>query len=96
MYITPEILDEFKGRMRITHSSEDDYLSSLLNTSYADIKSKCGPFDIKTELRGRELVFERARYSFNDALEYFDGNFLSQILSFSLDNLPAGDVDEGV
>ncbi|MGD7007619.1 phage head-tail connector protein [Metabacillus sp. 84] len=98
MDITTDLVAEFKDRMRITHSSEDGYLSSLLRTSYADIKAKCGEFDINLDDRGKELVFERSRYAFNDALEYFNDNFLSQINSFGLDNLPepVGDEDAGI
>jgi len=97
MEITPTILEEFKDRMHITHSSEDGNLSFLLQSSYADIKQKCGEFDIQENVRGKELVFERARYAYNDALEYFDDNFLSQINSFSFSlMLEEGDSDEEV
>ena len=79
--------------MRITHSSEDEYLRELIVASYEDIKSKCGTFTIKTDKRGTELVYERSRYAYNDALEFFNDNFLSQINSFAFDNLP--DEEEG-
>jgi len=78
--------------MHISHNSEDSNLHRLLSSSYADIKAKCGNFDItgntENDLRGKELVFERARYAYNDALEYFDNNFLSQLNSFALSLLP--------
>ncbi|WP_241475479.1 phage gp6-like head-tail connector protein [Priestia flexa] len=97
MDITEEVLTLFKERMHITHSSEDNTLKELLQASYEDIKSKCGVFAIDTSYRGRELVFERTRYVYNDAIEYFDTNFLSMINSFSIDNLPVEvDTDEGV
>ncbi|MGM8215172.1 phage gp6-like head-tail connector protein [Bacillaceae bacterium W0354] len=86
--ITDEILKEFKERMHISHSSEDSNLKQLLSSSFVDIKSKCGVFDLEgdkdTDLRGKELVFERARYAYNDALEYFNDNFLSDINSLAL------------
>jgi hypothetical protein len=95
--ITPEILASFKGRMHITHSSEDDTLIEHLEASYEDIQSKCGSFDITQDYRGKELVLERSRYVYNDALEYFDDNFLSQLNSFAIDNLPEeGDSDAAV
>jgi len=93
--ITNEILQEFRERMHISHNSEDSNLHRLLSSSYADIKAKCGNFDItgntENDLRGKELVFERARYAYNDALEYFDNNFLSQLNSFALSLLPEED-----
>jgi hypothetical protein len=95
--ITSEVLASFKGRMHITHSSEDDDLIEYLEASYEDIQSKCGGFDITQDYRGKELVFERSRYAYNDALEYFDDNFLSQLNSFAIDNLSEeGDSDAAV
>ncbi|WZX99623.1 phage head-tail connector protein [Bacillus sp. FSL W7-1360] len=89
--ISNEIVKDFKDRMRITHTSEDAYLSSLLRTSYVDIQGKCGEFDISNDAIGKELVFERSRYVYNDALEFFNDNFLSQINSFALMNRGADD-----
>ncbi|PAM92619.1 hypothetical protein B4N84_22260 [Flavobacterium sp. IR1] len=91
--ITPEIIDEFKARMHITHGAEDDNLKRLLSFSYADIQDKCGEFDMSVDGPGKELVFERSRYAYNDAIEYFNDNFLSQINSFAFENLPE---EEGV
>ncbi|MFB4471821.1 phage gp6-like head-tail connector protein [Oceanobacillus caeni] len=85
--------------MHISHN-EDSNLRQLLSFSYAYIKSKCGEFDLSGEteidLLGRELVFERTRYAYNDALEYFNTNFLSDINGLSLDiALKEGDAIEG-
>ena len=59
-------------------------MSSLLNS--------CGKFNIygdtDTDKRAKELVFERTRYAYNDALEYFETNFLSQITGLSLSLIP--------
>jgi len=96
MDITPELIKEFKDRLHITHSAEDDNLSFLLQSSYEDIQQKCGEFDINENVRGKELVFERARYAYNDALEYFDDNFLSQINSLSFSILFEEDEDEEI
>lgn len=86
--VTPQLLEEFKERMHITHGSEDNNLKRLLSFSIAAIKDSCGDFDIYGEMeldqRAKELVFERARYAYNDALEFFDDNFLSQINSLGL------------
>lgn len=81
--VTSELLEEFKKRMHITHD-EDDNLIRLLSFSIADIKSKCGPFDIEVNDVAKELVFERTRYTYNDALEYFNANFQSQINSLGM------------
>jgi hypothetical protein len=78
MSITDEILIEFKGRMHLG-DHEDDDLRRILSASNKDLVSKCGDYDINADEEFKELVFERSRYVYNDALEYFDTNFLSQI-----------------
>lgn len=91
--INDALVSEFRKRMKIYHQSEDDDLKRILSASFADIKAKCGEFFIDENERGKELVFERSRYVYNDALEHFDDNFVSQILSLSLE-LEGGALDE--
>lgn len=92
--ISDEVLKEFKSRMRISHSIEDDNIKNILEMSYEDLKNRCGDFDIDEYLRGRELVFERSRYVYNDSLEFFEDNFLSEITSIGLELV--GDTDDSV
>lgn len=82
--ITPDTLAEFKARMHISHDGEDSNLEQLLSFSIAGIKVSCGPFVIEENELAKELVFERARYAYNDALEYFEDNFQSEIISLGL------------
>lgn len=84
MEISDELLQEFKDRMHISHSAEDEHLKKILSASIADLLIKCGPFDLVENERARELVFERTRYVYNDALEFFEDNFLSLITSLGL------------
>ena len=84
MIITEEILKEFKDRMHLG-DFEDENLRRILSASHAELKRVCGDYDIKTDETFKELVFERSRYVYNDALEYFNTNFLSQINSLSID-----------
>ena len=92
--ISDEVLKEFKSRMRISHSIEDDNIKNILEMSYEDLKNRCGDFDIDEYLRGRELVFERSRYVYNDSLEFFEDNFLSEITSIGIELV--GDTDDSV
>lgn len=85
MAITPEILQEFKDRMHLD-DYEDDNLTRILKASHADLTKICGDHDIETDERFKELVFERSRYAYNDALEYFYNNFLTQINNLNLGN----------
>ena len=87
MEITQELLQEFKDRMHISHN-EDNNLKQLLSFSITRIKASCGDFNIygekETDISAKELVFERTRYAYNDAIEYFEDNFLSDITSLGL------------
>ncbi|MCI0766057.1 hypothetical protein [Bacillus sp. TL12] len=82
--ISNEILQQFKERMRLG-DDEDDNLRRILFASNEDLKRICGSYDLNKDEVFKELVFERSRYVYNDALEYFDKNFLSQINSLSID-----------
>lgn len=81
--ITPEVLKEFKERMHLD-DGEDDNLLRILKASNDDLIVICGSYDIGTNERFKELVFERSRYAYNDALEYFYTNFLTQINNLNL------------
>jgi len=82
--ISTELLQQFKERMRLG-DDEDDNLRRILSTSNKDLIRVCGNYDINDDEVFKELVFERSRYVYNDALEYFDKNFLSQINSLSIE-----------
>ncbi|RWS44117.1 hypothetical protein EKA14_10330 [Bacillus mycoides] len=82
--ISNEILQQFKERMRLG-DEEDDNLKRILSTSNKDLIRVCGDYDLTNDEVFKELVFERSRYVYNDALEYFDKNFLSQINSLSIE-----------
>ncbi|MDZ5609614.1 hypothetical protein U2I54_21780 [Bacillus pseudomycoides] len=82
--ISNEILQEFKERMRLG-DDEDDNLRRILSASNQELIRICGSYDINNDETFKELVFERSRYTYNDALEYFNANFLSQINSLSIE-----------
>ncbi|ANS50962.1 MULTISPECIES: hypothetical protein [Bacillus] len=82
--ISDEILQEFKERMHLG-DEEDDNLKRILSTSNKALLRVCGDYDLNNNEEFKELVFERSRYAYNDALEYFDKNFLSQINSLGVD-----------
>lgn len=98
--IAPEILIEFKERMRLG-DDEDKNLKRILLASLQALKKICGDYDIQTDETFKELVFERSRYAYNDSLEYFNENFLSMINSLGIDKALdeislVGDVDAKV
>lgn len=82
--ISDVIIQEFKERMHLG-DEEDDNLKRILSTSSKALLRICGNYDLNKDEEFKELVFERSRYVYNDALEYFDKNFLSQINSLGID-----------
>ncbi|PGU15356.1 hypothetical protein [Bacillus thuringiensis] len=82
--ISDEILQEFKERMHLG-DEEDDNLKRILSMSNKALLRVCGDYGLNNNEEFKELVFERSRYAYNDALEHFDKNFLSQINSLGVD-----------
>ncbi|PEE57078.1 hypothetical protein CN277_27535 [Bacillus cereus] len=82
--ISDVTIQEFKERMHLG-DEEDDNLKRILSTSNKALLRVCGNYDLNKDEEFKELVFERSRYVYNDALEYFDKNFLSQINSLCID-----------
>ncbi|GGI64739.1 hypothetical protein ACFQOY_13675 [Enterococcus alcedinis] len=80
-------LANFKKRMKIFGKSEDENLENILSASFMRINQLVGPYDANNDLNFIELVFERSRYAYNDSIEYFEGNFQSFILDYSLQNM---------
>lgn len=80
--ITNEVLEEFKERMHLG-DFEDDNLLRILKSSCDDLREMCGEYELTNETF-KELVFERSRYVYNDALEYFEENFLTRINTLSM------------
>lgn len=95
--VTDDLIKEFKDRNRITHSFEDSNIKRLLSFSVQYVESRCGEFDTESDnendMLATELVLERTRYAYNEALEYFEDNFLSEITALSI--IKSGDSDEG-
>lgn len=57
----------------------------MLESSEANILSLVGS-QRPTEPRVRELILERARYVYNDQVEFFYGNFQGDLMALSLEN----------
>lgn len=89
------LLDEFKARNHIFHDSENDNLNDILSKSRVAIKRLVGSDDL-TKPQIAELVLERSRYVYNDALEYFNDNFQSELIGVSLDNYSPESGDDDV
>jgi hypothetical protein len=95
MSITETVLSEFKERMHL-EDHEDENLRRILSASVVALKKACGDYDINSDEDFKELVFERSRYVYNDALEFFNKNFLSEINSLGISKALEGDSDATV
>ncbi len=81
----------FKDRMHIFHDSENDNIIRILQASEQAIKRDCGDYEPDNQV-AIELVLERARYVYNDSIEFFADNFREQLMSLSLELFnPTGD-----
>lgn len=89
-----ELLEEFKDRMHLGNG-EDSNLENILSNSFEDLIEKCGDYSVNHK-RFRELIIERSRYVYNDAVEYFDTNFQSQINSLGFAKAVEVKTDESV
>lgn len=78
-------LDSFKLRMRISHDAEDDNLVMMLSASVRAIAKLTGSHQVSDEFV--ELVMERARYVYHDALDEFRTNYDDEIHDLYLANL---------
>lgn len=79
------LLKSFKERMKIFHNGEDENISRILESSEAYILKIVGSQDI-SDPRIKELVQERARYVYNDQVEFFYENFQGDLMMLSLEN----------
>lgn len=80
-----DLLVEFKSKMRIFHSAEDDNLKSILESAVQFVNDMVGGPDYKIHPRKKSLILNRARYDYNGMLEFFDGNFQHEILNLSIE-----------
>ncbi|MFC4652640.1 hypothetical protein ACFO26_06925 [Lactococcus nasutitermitis] len=73
-------LPSFKQRMRISTEDSDETanLMTMLTASYSSILRLVGVEDA-TDFEMQELIFERTRYTYNDALDEFLHNYQENI-----------------
>lgn len=80
--------------MKIYNKAEDANLSRILNASQRRITDITGIASNAGDDVYDELVLERARYAYNDQVEFFDANFLDDLLSASLTSYEPGDDED--
>ena len=83
--ITQEILMQFKNRMRLG-DDEDENLLRILKASHQALFIICGRRNINEDEVYKELVFNRSRYEYNDAIEYFNKHFQNEINTLGIES----------
>lgn len=81
------MLEDLKNYLNITWEDEDidKKLNNLIEESERSLNAIFGvDIDYSDNLEARELLFNRIRYAYNNALEYFETNFSKEILRISL------------
>ena len=80
------ILEELKARLRITEDEEDlDLLRPILKKGIAKINNIVGAdINYEEDEEAREILLEYGRYSYNNAGEYFEENFSSDLIRLQI------------
>lgn len=82
--VPPQLLEDVKNYINITWSdpATDAKVCGLIANSTAYLDSKLGGEpDYESDGMPRELLFERVRYGWSEALDVFEANYLSSILT---------------
>lgn len=81
------MLQEVKTYLCITWEDEDldRRVTELIEQSKAALLNLTdAQLDFNSDKEARELLFNRIRYAYNNAIEYFESNFASEILRMQL------------
>lgn len=76
-------LAEVKDRLNIFHSTEDEKLKLMVESSIASLKDLI-PNTSEADSRFKTLVYERVLYMYNDQLAFFESNYQAEILNLSI------------
>ena len=80
------ILEELKARLKIIGEEEDrELLLPILNKGKAKINNIVGAdINFEDDEEAKELLLEYGRYSYNNAGEYFETNFSSDLVRLQI------------
>ncbi|MCQ6530753.1 head-tail connector protein [Bacillus mycoides] len=80
------LLQDVKSRLRITWDDEDEQLKKTIERGKAYLQNLCGTsFSFEQENQVKQLLIERCRYEYNNALEDFEKNFRGELQRFIID-----------
>lgn len=90
------LLQEVKAYLKITWDDEDTHIQNIINRGKARLNEVVGTeLDFDSPGLAQDLLLDYCRYSYNNAVEYFEENFREQILRLQLVTgvalMPAGE-----
>ena len=75
-----DLLDDVKEALAITWDEEDNHIVKLIGSSVYYINDLVGAeLNLVVNLTARELVINRIRYEYNNALDQFEENFYREL-----------------
>ncbi|MBO0450758.1 phage head-tail connector protein [Candidatus Enterococcus murrayae] len=81
--ISKELLDEVKDKLDITWDDNDASVKSIIFRACTYLQSKVSQkLQFTQDSEEYSLLLERCRYDWNNALDEFETNYASEILSF--------------
>lgn len=79
------MLQEVKEYLKITWEDEDNYIQGIINRGKDYLNNLTGTeLDFEVEGQPKALLLDYCRYTYNNALEYFEGNFHKEIIRLQL------------
>lgn len=87
------MLKELKERLGITWDDKDSELIRSIEAGKEYLEGIAGTtLDFESSSFNKLLLFEYCRYNYNNAIEYFEGNFNSQLVQLQIRSLVKKDV----
>lgn len=89
-----QLLKEVKDELKITWDDEDEPLNRMIERGKVYFEELTGTnMDFLAEGQPKSLLLNYCRYDYNNALEYFEGNFQPEILRLQLTEAVKHDAD---
>lgn len=78
--VSPDLFGEIKHALAITWNEEDREIKRLAERSVYALNDLVGvELDLEKDLSARELVIDRCRYAYNNAVDEFEKNFQGEL-----------------
>ena len=91
------LLSEIKAYLKVTWDDEDAALTGIVKRGMARLTDIAGaPLDFSIDEMPKSLLFDYCRYATSNALEMFETNFSSELLSLHIKTQVSLESDVGL